>query len=121
MNHHPPSTPPPSSFRRPSGSGSLFSMNHISPPDSPIYPTYHHHHSIGTNNNNNSPLLSLETKDIAKYLTLADYYLFQQIKSYDYLDGHWRHCQYSDLSLDELETKEDYIGILTKRSNMVIH
>ncbi|CAO3632746.1 unnamed protein product [Cunninghamella blakesleeana] len=132
-NHHPPSTPPPSSLRRPSGSGSLFSMNHISPPESPIYPTYHHHHSaIGilannnnnnsnNNNNNNSPLLTLETKDIAKYLTLADYYLFQQIKSYDYLDGHWRHCQYNDFSLDELETKEDYIGILTKRANMMNH
>ncbi|KAI9302572.1 ras guanine nucleotide exchange factor domain-containing protein [Cunninghamella echinulata] len=128
-------TTPPLSLRRPSGSGSLFSIhnnnnnsnnsNSQTPPDSPVYPiphpNYHHqisnhHHSIGT-----SPLLSLDTKEIAKYLTLADYYLFQQMKSYDYLDGHWRHCQYNDLSLEELELKEDFIGILTKRANMLNH
>jgi hypothetical protein len=50
---------------------------------------------------------------------LADYHLIKQIKPQDYLDNHWRDIQYNSLSLSDIGSKGDFIGILTKRANMV--
>ncbi|KAI8098459.1 ras guanine nucleotide exchange factor domain-containing protein [Halteromyces radiatus] len=99
----------------------LFSnVGGTTPPGSPVilaYPSRYRqlqHTTI-------SPFLSLDAKDIAKYLTLADHHIMKQIKPHQYLDKHWRDTQYDDLSFATLEARGDYIGISTKRTNMMNH
>lgn len=56
-----------------------------------------------------------EAKEIARYLTLADFYIFKCITSYDYLQGRWR--QEASPSPQE----HDYIAMMTQRANQVSH
>ncbi|KAI7865864.1 ras guanine nucleotide exchange factor domain-containing protein [Spinellus fusiger] len=114
----PPATPSPCSFstlsqqpsRRPSLAPSLLSfVTNVTPPDSPI--------TLGTSppSLSNTPLLLLyEAKEIAQYLTLADFYLLKCTTPYDYLRGQWRHQHQEEKSCD-------YISLMTQRANMVTH
>ncbi|ORZ08677.1 ras guanine nucleotide exchange factor domain-containing protein [Absidia repens] len=74
-----------------------------------------------------SPLLSLNVKDMAQYLTLADFYLLKCITAYEYIHGNWRRQhkprpnapshKYDPLSQHQNEL--DYIDLMTKRANML--
>ncbi|KAI8377418.1 ras guanine nucleotide exchange factor domain-containing protein [Radiomyces spectabilis] len=71
-----------------------------------------------------STLLSFESKLIAQYLTLADFYIFKCITSYEYLRGRWRDTDNKCLNntqSSECCCQNDYIGMLTKRANMLSH
>lgn len=99
-NNYTPPFPPvhfSNSPRRPSNG--LFSLS--SPPESPGYPPT----SIYTS------FSSLESKDIAKYLTLADYYLFKSIQAHGLLHNS-HHCKKNSKEFD-------YVELMTKRANMV--
>ncbi|KAI9494881.1 ras guanine nucleotide exchange factor domain-containing protein [Zychaea mexicana] len=61
-----------------------------------------------------SQLLSLEARDVARYLTLADFYTLKCITSYDYLCGQWRRNAASG-------GDDGYIGMMTRRANMLTH
>ena len=80
--------------RRPSNG--LFNLT--SPPESPVYtPTSLH-----------ASFTSLDSKDIARYLTLADYYLFKSIQTHGLLNNHCKNSK-----------DTDYVDLMTKRANMV--
>lgn len=65
-------------------------------------------------NVNNTSFLSLEPKEIARYLTLADYYLFKLISLHNVSHG------FIKVGNREQEEKAvDYIDLMTKRANMV--
>jgi hypothetical protein len=67
----------------------------------------HHHHDSTNTITTSSSYTSLESKDIARYLTLADYYLFKLIQTH----GLWNNnCKNSEV---------DYVDLMTKRANMV--
>lgn len=87
-----------SNSRRPSNS--LFSSSPESSTD------IHDSSSIGTTLH--TSFVSLESKDIARYLTLADFYLFKSIQSRELL--HNNNNNKSDVN---------YIELMTKRANMV--
>ncbi|KAI8374845.1 ras guanine nucleotide exchange factor domain-containing protein [Blakeslea trispora] len=52
--------------------------------------------------------MSLDTKDIARYLTLADYYLLKSVHEQGIHD-------------QKISTKVDYVQIMTERANMLGH
>ena len=62
-----------------------------------------------------SPLFSLEARDVARYLTLADFYTLKCITSYDYICGGWRRNNNGS----GVERDDGYIGMMTKRANLV--
>lgn len=101
-NNYAPPFPPvhfSNSSRRPSNG--LFSL--ASPPASPVYtPT-----SIYTS------LSSLDSKDIARYLTLADFYLLKSIQAHGSLYSSSNQCKSDNPS------EFDYVELMTKRANMV--
>ncbi|ORX45728.1 ras GEF [Hesseltinella vesiculosa] len=66
-----------------------------------------------------SPFASLDPTDIARYLTLCDSFLFQQLQLHHFLEAKWRDQPYDAIPLSKLEEKADYIGLLTKRANML--
>ncbi|KAI9016326.1 ras guanine nucleotide exchange factor domain-containing protein [Phycomyces nitens] len=113
----PPSTPCLSSFsiasqqqsRRPSLAPSLLSfVSSMTPPDSPV--------ALSQQQQSNTPLLLLyEAKDIAKYLTLADFYTFKCITAHDYLTGQWKNQSAKQ------KGPRNYIGTMTRRANMLTH
>ncbi|KAI8339891.1 ras guanine nucleotide exchange factor domain-containing protein [Chlamydoabsidia padenii] len=64
-----------------------------------------------------SPLLSLDTKAVAQYLTLADFYLLKCITANEFLHGTWRK---NKIKARNQPHKEDgYIHLMTKRANML--
>jgi hypothetical protein len=81
--------------RRPSAN-----IFNLSPPQSP---------STVQSISNTTSLIYLDSKDIARYLTLADFYLFKSIQPYDIL--------YSKKKKARVDY--DFIDIMTKRANMV--
>lgn len=105
-NNHTPPFPPvhlSSNPRRPSNG--LFNLTSLStPPDSPTV--------IYSNNTTGlyTSFASLESKDIARYLTLADYYLFKSIQAHGLLSSCKKNKNYVEY---------DYIELMTKRANMV--
>lgn len=103
-NHTPPLPPVhfPTSPRRPSNA--LFNLTSLStPPDSPTI--------VYANNTTGlyTSFASLESKDIARYLTLADYYLFKSIQAHGLLNN----------QKNKRELDFDYVELMTKRANMV--
>lgn len=89
-----------------------------SPPSSPTSLSTGSASSIASHLAPSSPLLTFDSKDIAHYLTLADFYIFKCITAYDYLHGPWRQSP-----AEQGHTKEngsvDYIAIMTQRANTV--
>ena len=112
----------PSSQRRTSPTTSIFSFgqqsspqqssNITTPPTSPMSPIYKTSHDDTI-----SILLSTDPKYIARYLTLADFYLLKCITGYDYLNGLWRRPQKDDD--DHAHDGCCYIDLMTQRANMV--
>ncbi|KAF7724545.1 hypothetical protein EC973_000922 [Apophysomyces ossiformis] len=97
--------------RRPSAAPSLLSfvssMN--TPPDSPTLSVTSQVSSSVTT------LIAFEGKEIARYLTLADFYIFKCITAYEYMNNGRNHR-------DKPNPKStDYIDMLTKRANMLSH
>ncbi|KAI8384395.1 ras guanine nucleotide exchange factor domain-containing protein [Radiomyces spectabilis] len=94
--------------RRPSGASSLFSLiSSIStPPDSPV--SWQPSHSL-----NGNFLATHDAKDVAKYLTLADYHCFKSITAKEYLEGSWR--------TEGHETENSPIAQMTDRANLLSH
>ncbi|KAI8076161.1 ras guanine nucleotide exchange factor domain-containing protein [Thamnidium elegans] len=87
--------------RRPSVAPSFLSfVSYPTPPDSPLH----------------SPdlFLSLNSKDVAKYLTLADFYILKCITAQDFLAVYYPNCI-------KKKTKDfrkmDYIAMMTERAN----
>ncbi|OAD68871.1 hypothetical protein PHYBLDRAFT_66981 [Phycomyces blakesleeanus NRRL 1555(-)] len=125
----PPSTPCLSSFsiashhqshsqsRRPSLAPSLLSfVSSVTPPDSPISSSQQLQSQSQSQSYNAPPLLLLyEAKEIAKYLTLADFYTFKCITAHDYLNGQWKNQS------AEHKGPRNYIGTMTRRANMLTH
>lgn len=91
--------------RRPSNG--LFSSPLSITPDSPIQI----HDSSSLTTTLHTSLVSLESKDIARYLTLADFYLFKSIQS--------REIMSSSSSHHKIDI--NYTELMTKRANMVSH
>ncbi|KAI8065324.1 ras guanine nucleotide exchange factor domain-containing protein [Gilbertella persicaria] len=58
-----------------------------------------------------SSFVSLESKDIARYLTLADFYLFKSILVNGFMSDH----------LPKHPTEIDHVQLMTKRANMLGH
>lgn len=93
-------------------------VSYSTPPDSPIYVN-------NTTNANNEVLFSLNTKDIAKYLTLADFYILKCITAQDYLAMYYpratkknRLTSKSKVRLQEDDAeKSNYIAMMTERAN----
>lgn len=114
-------SPPPQ--RRTSPTTSIFSFaqqsshqqpsNMTTPPTSPMSPIY----KMSSQDDTTSILLSTDSKYIARYLTLADFYLLKCITGYDYLNGLWRRQQKDDQQ--EAHDGCCYIDLMTKRANMV--
>lgn len=74
-------------------------VSYTTPPDSPTY----------------SPdiFLSLSSKDVARYLTLADFYILKCITAQDYLA-----IYYPDMAKKQKKSnKIDYIAMMTERAN----
>ncbi|KAG0177629.1 hypothetical protein DFQ29_004618 [Apophysomyces sp. BC1021] len=97
--------------RRPSAAPSLLSfvssMN--TPPDSPTL-------SVTSQASSSAATLTLfESKDIARYLTLADFYIFKCITAYEYMNNGRSNRG------KEGAKSTDYIDMLTKRANMLSH
>lgn len=122
------SPPTPSSLgslhfqRNPSPGPSLFSLmsSASSPPSSPTVS------SVGpcsTALSSTSILLTIDVRDIARYLTLADFYIFKCITTYDYLSGHYnRHlCSTKKPDANANHDEYNYIQLMTKRANMVLY
>lgn len=86
--------------------------NITTPPTSPLSPIY----KMSSQDDTTSILLTTDSKYIARYLTLADFYLLKCITGYDYLNGLWRRQQ-----KDNQEAHDGccYIDLMTKRANMV--
>ncbi|KAJ2959692.1 hypothetical protein NQZ79_g4867 [Umbelopsis isabellina] len=99
-----------SSSRRPSGASSIFSFvtSITTPPESPTLP-----------NVSSSSLISFESKELAQYLTLADFYYFKCISSFEYLNGSWRTgAQMNDSTECTSYPAHSYVHKMTKRANM---
>ncbi|KAI8881072.1 ras GEF [Backusella circina FSU 941] len=95
--------------RRPSVTPSFLSFsssyNNNTPPDSPTYPIAPHTHC--------NDLLSMDTKDMARYLTLADFMLLKCITVYDYLTVQFQKKRGGDGCTQEY----NYIDMMTERAN----
>lgn len=61
-----------------------------------------------------SVLSCLEAKQVAQYLTLADFHIFKSINAYEYMRGHWRTMKRGE----PLSATDSYTRILTIRANM---
>lgn len=61
-----------------------------------------------------SVLSCLEAKQVAQYLTLADFHIFKSINAYEYMRGHWRTMRRGE----PLSATDSYTRILTIRANM---
>ena len=61
-----------------------------------------------------SVLSSLEAKQVAQYLTLADFHIFKSINAYEYMRGHWRTMKRGE----PLSATDSYTRVLTIRANM---
>lgn len=89
--------------RRPSVTPSFLSfVSYSTPPDSPLY----------------SPdvFLSLNSKDIARYLTLADFYILKCITAQDYLTIYYP----NNIKKKAKDHKKiDYIAMMTERANQL--
>lgn len=88
----------------------------ISPPSSPTSPSTF---SIASVLTTSSPLLTFDSKDVAKYLTLADFYIFKCITAYDYLHGPWRQSTPSEQEQAKERRGIDYIAMMIQRANTV--
>lgn len=87
--------------RRPSVTPSFLSfVSYSTPPDSPIY----------------SPdvFLSLNSKDVARYLTLADFYILKCITAQDYLTIYYPG---NIKKKNKDHVKIDYVAMMTERAN----
>ncbi|KAI7872506.1 ras guanine nucleotide exchange factor domain-containing protein [Spinellus fusiger] len=63
-------------------------------------------------------IMSLKAKDIAKYLTIADFYIFRCITAYEYMHGPWRD---SPPEQEGVINTSDSISLITQRANMISH
>ncbi|KAK4508860.1 uncharacterized protein ATC70_013483 [Mucor velutinosus] len=93
-----------SNTRRPSNG--LFSSSSSIPPELPMQI----HDSSSLKTTLHTSLVSLESKDIARYLTLADFYLFKSIQSRELMSNNNNH-----------KTDINYTELMTKRANMLSH
>lgn len=66
-----------------------------------------HQHNSANPITTSSSYASLESKDIARYLTLADYYMFKLIQTHGLWDNNYKNYEV------------DYVDLMTKRANMV--
>lgn len=108
-----PKSPVKNSFinRRPSGASSIFSFvsSITTPPESPTLP-----------NAASTSLAMFENREIAQYLTLADFYYFKCISAFEYLNGSWRTgAQCNDNLECNAYPSHSYVYKMTKRANMV--
>ncbi|KAL9538129.1 hypothetical protein MBANPS3_011173 [Mucor bainieri] len=90
--------------RRPSNG--LFSSSASITPELPIQI----HDSSSLQTTLHTSLVSLESKDIARYLTLADFYLFKSIQSRELMSNNNNH-----------KADINYTELMTKRANMLSH
>lgn len=105
--------------RRPSVTPSFLSfVSYTTPPDSPTY--------VNGTNINIEVFISLNTKDIAKYLTLADFYVLKCITAQDYLAMYYpratkRNRLTSKTKIEQQENnhKVNYISMMTERANKI--
>ncbi|KAI9316007.1 ras guanine nucleotide exchange factor domain-containing protein [Dichotomocladium elegans] len=63
-----------------------------------------------------SILFAIDAKHIARYLTLADFYILKCITTYDYLHGQWRQRETRSITDEPC-----YITMMTKRANTLTH
>lgn len=84
-------------------------MSYSTPPASPTHPLYQQHYQ-----HQQDTFLSLNSKDIAKYLTLADFYILKCITAQDYLAMY-----YPSQKQHRKQTQEhiNYIAMMTERAN----
>ncbi|KAG1106595.1 hypothetical protein G6F42_016691 [Rhizopus arrhizus] len=104
------STPASGLGRRPSVTPSFLSfVSYSTPPASPTHPLYQQHYQ-----HQQDTFLSLNSKDIAKYLTLADFYILKCITAQDYLAMY-----YPSQKQHRKQTQEhiNYIAMMTERAN----
>ncbi|GAN06951.1 rap guanine nucleotide exchange factor 4 isoform X1 [Mucor ambiguus] len=92
-----------STTRRPSNS--LFSSSSSITPELPTQI----HDSSSLKTTLHTSLVSLESKDIARYLTLADFYLFKSIQSRELISN------------SNHKAEINYTELMTKRANMLSH
>ena len=87
--------------RRPSITPSFLSfVSYSTPPESPTYTS--------------DIFLSLDSKDVARYLTLADFYILKCITTQDYLAIYYPN---SAKRRRKGNKKNDYIAMMTERAN----
>jgi hypothetical protein len=61
-----------------------------------------------------------ESKEIAQYLTLADFYYFKCISAFEYLNGSWRAGAQAGNNMECISYPlHSYVLRMTKRANMV--
>ncbi|KAI9306285.1 ras guanine nucleotide exchange factor domain-containing protein [Cunninghamella echinulata] len=97
--------------------------NLSSPPSTPLSPSFSSSYSSTSTSTTTTtppspvcPIIIYDSKKIAQYLTLADFYLLKCITSYDYLHGTWKRKKVNQLVNNP---DYDYIGMMTKRTNML--
>ncbi|OAD78198.1 hypothetical protein PHYBLDRAFT_71756 [Phycomyces blakesleeanus NRRL 1555(-)] len=111
----PSSSIPFSANYRPSTTPSLqsfVSFNTSTPPDSPTFMPPPSGLTLIPG------VLTLKAKDIARYLTLADFYIFRCITAYEYMHGPWRDPHNT---ANEPFDPNDSISLLAQRANMISH
>ncbi|CAO3608982.1 unnamed protein product [Mucor fragilis] len=96
--------------RRPSLTPSFLSfVSYSTPPASPTHPLYQQQYQ-----HQQDTFLSLNSKDIAKYLTLADFYILKCITAQDYLAMyHPSKKQHRNQNQEHI----NYISMMTERAN----
>ncbi|GAN01562.1 hypothetical protein MAM1_0009d00995 [Mucor ambiguus] len=104
------STPAGGLGRRPSLTPSFLSfVSYSTPPASPTHPLYQQHYQ-----HQQDIFLSLNSKDIAKYLTLADFYILKCITAQDFLAMyHSSQKQHREQNQEQI----NYIAMMTERAN----
>jgi hypothetical protein len=71
-------------------------------------------------NAGSTSLAMFENREIAQYLTLADFYYFKCISAFEYLNGSWRTgAQCNDNLECNAYPSHSYVHKMTKRANMV--
>ncbi|KAI9027336.1 ras guanine nucleotide exchange factor domain-containing protein [Phycomyces nitens] len=111
----PSSSIPFSANYRPSTTPSLqsfVSFNTSTPPDSPTFMSPPNGLTLIPG------VLTLKAKDIARYLTLADFYIFRCITAYEYMHGPWREPHNTPNGPFD---SNDSISLLAQRANMISH
>lgn len=94
--------------RRPSVTPSFLSfVSYSTPPESPTHPLHQQQFQ------QQDTFLSLNSKDIAKYLTLADFYILKCITAQDYLVMYYPSQQQQKKKHDHI----NYIAMMTERAN----